>query len=435
MSDDESVNSTRGERHGHLHNTVEGASSESGSEKKKLSSKGGGNKSKTSYNRSDIGIEELKGYIFTYGTQNQQNNYIRTKKALADYVGVTFKFAKQLYKSINGGKEVELVEPEKPSSAKPTQIEVKRYEVLCNRHFAKVEEYERERTKLFRLIMGQCSPTLRDKLESMPEFPGLEDTDNFIGLLGLIHDLVYSTDSGQYQYWKMQAAMTKLLGMKQESKEPIMSFAERFLTQVEATESLWGPLCPTISKLEHAVFEDVEGEDEATRAQRLEQWVKDLQERVKTQAESDTKAREKFLACLFLGSTDRERYKEVIDDLANDYGLGNINYPEDVSSMLNLLTNRRGLKTNRAKQLEDIQDGVLTSFQQNHPNMRCNYCRGRGHMSDTCYKRLEDEERKANNSNRSSRSSGSSQGWFSENPRSGVNSFQHMERSAWDPEY
>jgi hypothetical protein len=125
----------------------------------------------------------LRGYIFTYGTQGQQSNYIRTKKALADYVRTTFKFAKELYKAVNGGKEVELVEPEKPTTSKPTQIEVKRYEVLCNRHFAKVEEYERERTKLFRLIMGQCSPTLRDKLESMTEFPKLEDADNFVGLV------------------------------------------------------------------------------------------------------------------------------------------------------------------------------------------------------------------------------------------------------------
>jgi hypothetical protein len=166
-----------------------------------------GDKSKTSYNRSEIGIEELRGYIFTYGTQSQQSNYIRTKRALSDHVGTTFKLAKELYKALNGGKEVELVEPEKPTSTKPTQIEVKRYEVLCNRHFAKVEEYKRERTKLFRLIMGQCSPTLRDKLESMAEFPKLEETDNFTGLLKLIHELVYGTDKGQYQYWKMQTSL------------------------------------------------------------------------------------------------------------------------------------------------------------------------------------------------------------------------------------
>jgi hypothetical protein len=153
----------------------------------------------------------------------------------------------------------------------------------------------------------------------------------------------------------------------------------------------------------------------------MEQWMKDTMDKLTAQVNDDGKSREKFLACLFLAcATDRERYKEVIDDLGNDYGLGNVDYPEDVSGMVNLLTTRRGLKTSRGKQLEDIQDGVPTSFQQNHSNMRCNYCRGRGHMSDTCYKRQEDEEHRANNSNHSSHSSGSNQGWFSESPRSGV---------------
>jgi hypothetical protein len=88
-----------------------------------------------------------------------------------------------------------LVEPQPPSSSKPTQIEMKRYEVLCNRHFAKVEEYERERTKLFRMIIGQCSPTLRDKLESMKEYSALEIKDDFLGLLKLIHSLALTRDS------------------------------------------------------------------------------------------------------------------------------------------------------------------------------------------------------------------------------------------------
>jgi hypothetical protein len=59
-----------------------------------------------------------------------------------------------------------------------------------------VEEYERERTKVFGLIIGQhqCSPALRDKeLDSMAKFPALEEADNFTGLLKLIHELVYIT--------------------------------------------------------------------------------------------------------------------------------------------------------------------------------------------------------------------------------------------------
>jgi hypothetical protein len=117
--------------------------------------------------------------------------------------------------------------------------------------------------------------------------------------------------------------------------------------------------------------------------------------------------------------------------LGNDYGLGNVNYPEDVSAMLSLLTNRRGLKTARSKQLEDIQDGVLTSFQQmSHPKLRCHYCKQKGHVSEVCHKRLDDEEKKRNAG--SNIGTSNTQGWF-DDPDDGkdVSSFQYEEARAW----
>jgi hypothetical protein len=50
---------------------------------------------------SKIRIGELIAYIFTYATKGQQSNYIRTKEALPNNVGTTFKFAKALSKAIN----------------------------------------------------------------------------------------------------------------------------------------------------------------------------------------------------------------------------------------------------------------------------------------------------------------------------------------------
>jgi hypothetical protein len=125
----------------------------------------------------------------------------------------------------------------------------------------------------------------------------------------------------------------------------------------------------------------------------------------------------------------------VVDILGNDYTLGKMNYPDDIAGMLSLLTKRRGIGVNKSRQVEDLQDGVMTSFQQaSHPKLTCNYCGKPGHASEMCYKKEEDE-RKSNNSGRSNRSSSSSQGWFSERPRSGVSGFQYMERSAWDQDY
>jgi hypothetical protein len=149
---------------------------------------------------------------------------------------------------------------------------------------------------------------------------------------------------------------------------------------VEATESLWGPLVPTATiKREETQFD--EGDDEETRK-------KIMEEQAQIDEEERSKARGKFLACLFLAGSDRERYKSVVNDLGNDFTLGKPNYPEDVAGMLNLLTNRRGIGGNKSRQVEDLQDGVATSFQQvSHPKLKCNYCGKPGHASEVCYKR------------------------------------------------
>jgi hypothetical protein len=66
--------------------------------------------------------------------------------------------------------------------------------------------------------------------------------------------------------------------MKQEPREPTMSFAERFLTQVEATESLWGILAPSLDRAALPALEEVDNEDDQARLQRLEQWKSSVQE-------------------------------------------------------------------------------------------------------------------------------------------------------------
>jgi hypothetical protein len=90
----------------------------------------------------------------------------------------------------------------------------------------------------------------------------------------------------------------------------------------------------------------------------------------------------KFKACLLLGNADRDRYKEVIDELANDYSLGNDNYPKDPATMVAMLSNRRG--TVSTKKIDAMKDGILTSFGQTNNGPRCKYCKSRIRTSDRC---------------------------------------------------
>jgi hypothetical protein len=99
-------------------------------------------------------------------------------------------------------------------------------------------------------------------------------------------------------------------------------------------------------------------------------------------AATQEEERNKFIACLLLGNADRERYKVVIDELANDHNLGNDNYPKDAASMVSMLSNRRG--TVSTKRIDEMKDGIYTSFSQTGTNIKCSYCHKKGHHVSEC---------------------------------------------------
>ena len=74
------------------------------------------------------------------------------------------------------------------------------------------------------------------------------------------------------------------------------------------------------------------------------------------------KARNQFVACIFLAGVDRDRYKDAIDEMNNDFLRHGKEYPGDVSSMVTWLLKRRGKASN--KKGDDTTDGIVTSFAQ-----------------------------------------------------------------------
>jgi hypothetical protein len=73
--------------------------------------------------------------------------------------------------------------------------------------------------------------------------------------------------------------------------------------------------------------------------------------------------RDKFPACLFLAAVNRHHYKDVIDELNDDFLLDKVNYSKDVPTMLAMLSNRHGGQK-KNKRLDAMNDSVpiTTSF-------------------------------------------------------------------------
>lgn len=314
------------------------------------------------YSKVVVGLEELRGNVYSFGTLDQSERYVRTTKLLAEYVGT--EFGKEMWTLVSKKLETTFTEPVDPGTD-ATKGQLEKYKMQLQEVMRDEKRYKKEKAKVFRIVMGQCLSAMRNKLEGLPEYATLEENDDVIGLLGKLSELVYSTEHVQYEYWTMQSTMRKVMNLGQEPKESLVSFSRRFLAQVEATEGIWGKLIP-------------------------------MKMKGKLTTEQDA-ARHQFLACVFLAGVDRQ-YKTVVDDLNNDFLSGTTNYPKDVPGMLKLLTNRRGSGGGTSKREDALKDGVnATSFaQQGQRNrIKCFRCGQRGHVVKECpnktYTRNEDD--------------------------------------------
>jgi hypothetical protein len=159
-------------------------------------------------------------------------------------------------------------------------------------------------------------------------FPEYKQLENVKALLEQMHSLVSGTElqKGQYQPWVMQAQLRKLMEIKHQTPgmRLVDKFAKDFDDQLVVFEREWGKMIPY----------RYNSDDEAVQLA----------------------ARSQFLACLLLGNADRDRYKEFIDELANDHNLGNDNYPKDVPSMVSMLSNQRGAVS--TKKIDEMKDGI-----------------------------------------------------------------------------
>jgi hypothetical protein len=199
----------------------------------------------------------------------------------------------------------------------------------------------------------------------------------------------------------MQAQFRKLALMKQEPNESLEKFDKQFDEQLKVTEQQWG--------IPYKLRDE-------TKAIQLQE-------------------RNQFIACLFLGSVDHGRYKAAIDELANDFTLGNNNYPKDIPGMVSMLSNRCGGSAN--KRIDELKDGIFTSFHQSGTK-KCSYCKKSGHTVDECsrkkkskqytsfgkgqgnpFENRSDSDSEGSNSRYSNRKGG----WFKENDSKGKSGY------------
>ncbi|MGL5934061.1 MAG: hypothetical protein ACRCZI_00410 [Cetobacterium sp.] len=134
--------------------------------------------------------------------------------------------------------EATFPEPTELAATDAVGSKLERYKILLKQALDKQDKYETSKSLTFRLILGQCTSVLKGKLDSHATFNDLQKANDVVGLMKLLKSEVYSMTSYQYEYWSMQASLSKLVNLTQHNQEGLA------IAQLEATEEVCGLMIP-----------------------------------------------------------------------------------------------------------------------------------------------------------------------------------------------
>ena len=211
---------------------------------------------------------------------------------------------------------------------------------------------------LFSIILGQCTPAMRAKLESQEAWKKMKEEYNTIDLLKALRDITYKFEGHKNAYLSLHMAQRDAFLIKQGKNESVTDYRERHDAVTGVLEgvggvALWGS--PTTIDIElkkidpslslHTVDHTDEGEKTSL-------------------ATAMARSTEKALAMHLLLGADRARFHTLLIGLENDHILGQDKYPNTRVEVYNTLINTKTPRAGRGERDDGYDPNSEVSFLQ-----------------------------------------------------------------------
>ena len=121
---------------------------------------------------------------------------------------------------------------------------------LCNQ--------KKNEEKAFPLLLGQCSPTVVQRIEASPRWNNVSSTNDLLGLLKLIREAMYTGTTRRKDTTALIEAATKLFAFRQPDGMSLHDYFETFKGLVKIYEHHGGCLRQDHTRIEaHLVDPDI----------------------------------------------------------------------------------------------------------------------------------------------------------------------------------
>ena len=350
--------------------------------------RGRGNSSDAKPRNNAAKTPEYKFYPHGYGREKQTLSYDSVKDHIIQEVQKTMKNGKDIAETLRKGTmfNIDAKRPSRALSTKSNEDEKKAdqvgldmmYQAEIDTWVLRKAQFEDNLNKTYSLIMSKyCSKAIHERVEAHPEFD-TKIIDNPIELLKAIKILMHDPVRARYPYASLTDALSRLMNCKQMDNESANDYMKRFKGNRDGVTQHMG--------------KDF-----------LKEFVKNTKEYKNATDEATKESLEKgsfakWIAYLFLKNSDQNKYGSVVTGLTSQFSLGNDQYPKDIATACDILSNHRFDKTQKnrsgnkrdGKKDDDTASTLTTrsesSFAQGKAvkDMACFCCGKKGHTVPTC---------------------------------------------------
>ena len=293
----------------------ESNSSTSGRARHRRNRRGGGTSSRptdgtTRLVRFEGKCEGLKGHVYDVLDHKQADAFAKTTKELAGYVGRTLKEGDDVRLAVKYLELPIIEEPDDPdtdvNNPKPgDRFKEMKWGNAMKIHQARVALLSTNMRTLYSLVIGQCSESMINKLESSEDFKEISDNSDSLALLKAIKKVSFHYESQKFGPQAMHESLIAFYNCKQDSRMTTDAYLEVFNNTVAIVEYCGGTIGTSI---------------ELERAMGRERGINDIltlddDERRELQAD----AQERFLAVAFIMGADKQQFGTLMLDIENRY--------------------------------------------------------------------------------------------------------------------
>ena len=343
--------------------------------------------------------EDLKGKVFYIGSMKQADNYNNTTEAILAYIQRTYDHGSDIMEALDElvDKDFTGLMPKKmnlgdQASKDEQEVATMILQSEVRKYVDRKQKYADNMNKAYALILGQCTKGLKTKLESRKDWDS-SIKNNAINLLKALKEITYNYQDNKYPMESIYFAIRNVFTMKQDENESIIQFTKRFNNAKDIMETQHGKL-----RMEKYLA-TIDGYSTMT---------------VDQKKDTANEQYNKLMAFAYLKGLDHKRCGKLVEDLGNQYALGDDKFPPTIAKATETVVTYKNKVNNPSQQCGNGRnnnrnngnngnnngnnngDSQGQSFGQsgihnnnnnnNHQmaNIVCYNCGRKGHISRTC---------------------------------------------------